>query len=103
MRKLVIAFAAAAVAVPAFAAPTATAPSGQPEQPKKEKKICKRVQESGSRLATSVCKTAAEWEKDPTTGDLTPLGVPFWNRMSNSTFLRSCNQGVGRLGAPPSP
>ncbi len=23
--------------------------------------------------------------------------IPFWNRMSNSEFLRRCNQGVGRL------
>lgn len=34
-------------------------------------------------------------------GSLTPLGVPYWNRMGNSTFLRSCSMGVGAL--PPRP
>ena len=30
-------------------------------------------------------------------GTLTPLGVPYWNRMANSTFLQSCSMGVGTL------
>jgi hypothetical protein len=70
MRKVLFVFVAAALAVPAFAAPNSPSAPGQPEQaPKKEKKICKRVSGSESRISTSVCKTAAEWEKDPSTGE----------------------------------
>jgi hypothetical protein len=68
MRKLVIAFVAAALAVPAFAASDTPSAPGQPEQsqkPKKEKKICKRANTTDSRIATTECKTAAEWERNP--------------------------------------
>lgn len=30
-------------------------------------------------------------------GTLTPLGVPYHNRMGNSAFLQNCNMGVGTL------
>lgn len=70
MRRVLFVVVAAALAVPAFAAPETSATSGQATQaPKKEKKICKRIADSASRIAASVCKTAAEWEKDPSTGE----------------------------------
>lgn len=70
MRNLVFAFAAAALAVPAFAAPDKPAASGQSDQkPKKEKKICRHVADSASRLALSTCKTAEEWEHDTGAAD----------------------------------
>jgi hypothetical protein len=69
MFKVSLAILAACLAVPAVAAPDAGSQSSQPDKPKKEKKICKRVASTESRVSTSVCKTAEEWEKDPTTGD----------------------------------
>ena len=30
-------------------------------------------------------------------GTLTPLDVPYHNRIGNSTFLQNCNMGVGTL------
>ena len=66
MHKLVLAVVAASLAVPAFAA-SDPAPA-QPEQsqpPKKEKKICKRVNSTESRIAINECRTAAEWARNP--------------------------------------
>jgi hypothetical protein len=65
MRKMIFVFVAAACAVPALAASDNASQPGQPQTPKKEKKICKRVAGSESRIATSVCKTAAEWAQNP--------------------------------------
>ncbi len=67
MRKRLFALIASALAVPVFAAPAAPAQPEQTQPPKKEKKICRHVVDSGSRIGTNVCKTVAEWEKDPTT------------------------------------
>jgi hypothetical protein len=69
MRKLMFAFVAAALAVPAFAAsdtPPASGASDQAQPPKKEKKICKRAGSTESRIATMECRTAAEWARNPT-------------------------------------
>ncbi len=42
----------------------ATAPDQETEtKAKKPKKLCKRVQTTGSRMKTRVCMTEAEWDK----------------------------------------
>ena len=66
MRKLfTVLFAAAPMvlgAVPAFA--QAAPGLAQPEAPKEEKKVCKRITETGSLArVTKVCLTRAEWER----------------------------------------
>ena len=63
MRKVLFVFVAAALAVPAFAAPDNSSAPAQPQKPKKEKKICKRMPApTGSWMPQTVCKTAAEWQ-----------------------------------------
>lgn len=70
MKSLLLLVLAASVASPAVAADPTTAGTGsapaaaKAEKPKKEKKICKSIASSESRLGTNVCKTAAEWAKD---------------------------------------
>ena len=52
------------------AGPSAAAPAVQAEA-KKERKVCKRLETSESRLgATRVCKTAAEWREEGSNVDL---------------------------------
>lgn len=63
MRKIVFALAAAALAMPALAASDPSS-SPQPEKPKKEKKICKHMSTTESRMGDVVCKTAAEWDQE---------------------------------------
>ncbi|HEX4736444.1 MAG TPA: hypothetical protein VH331_02670 [Allosphingosinicella sp.] len=68
MRKPLFAFIAAALAVPAFAAPdtASQADQQQSQKPKKEKKICKKMPApTGSWMSPMVCKTAAEWREEP--------------------------------------
>lgn len=66
MKTIVIAIAAlaAATAVPAFAAPSATAkPVADQAEPAKAKarKYCVSEMVTGSRLPIKMCKTRAEW------------------------------------------
>jgi len=61
MRKFAFAILAAALAVPAMAASDTSTETPKPEKPKKEKKICKHVATTESRMGTTICKTADEW------------------------------------------
>lgn len=56
------------LAVTAIASPAATAEPQQPVQ--KERRICRRMQETGSRMASSrLCLTAEQWrERESETG-----------------------------------
>jgi hypothetical protein len=77
MRKLLFASVAAALAVPALAAPdTSSQPDQQQSQkPKKEKKICKKVSApTGTWMSPTVCKTAAQWRQE-TDDDAQKIGV----------------------------
>jgi hypothetical protein len=76
VRKLLLALVAAALAVPAFAAPdTSSQPDQQQSQkPKKEKKICKKIPPTtGSWMSPTFCKTAAEWRGE-TNDDAQKIG-----------------------------
>lgn len=60
----------AAVAATLMIAGAAVA-KGKAEETPKEKKICKAVKTSSSRIpAKKVCRTAAEWAQGPTQEDL---------------------------------
>ena len=61
MVKFLIALSVAGLAAPAFAAE----PAAQPAPPAaEEKKVCKRVTETGSLVRkTKVCLTRAQWQK----------------------------------------
>jgi hypothetical protein len=63
MSKVFFALVAASLAVPAFAAPATGADVTKPDKPKKEKKICRHVSTTASRMGDTVCKTASEWEQ----------------------------------------
>ena len=67
MHKAAFAILAACLAVPAFAAASdsPTTDTSKPAKPAKEKKTCKKVQGSDSRIPEFVCKTAEEWAADP--------------------------------------
>jgi predicted secreted protein len=60
MRNFAVLLLAVSLAAPALAADDPAA--AKPEKPKKEKRICKNLATSESRLHNMVCKTAAEWE-----------------------------------------
>lgn len=48
----------------ALIAPAAQTPDAVPEKPKKERRICRGAQETGSRMGGGrVCKTKEEWAK----------------------------------------
>ena len=68
MHKAVFVILAACLAAPAIAAasdnPT-TSDTAKPEKPAKEKKICKKVTGSDSRIPEFECKTADQWAADP--------------------------------------
>lgn len=61
MRRLIVL--AVACAIPsALAAQTAAAePAASSEKPAKEKKICRREEETGSLMASRICHTKDEW------------------------------------------
>ena len=59
MFKFLLAFLALAVAAPAIAVEASPNPGQQ--KPKKEPKICKKIEQTSSRMPKSICKTAAEW------------------------------------------
>jgi hypothetical protein len=63
MRKAVFVILAALLAAPAVAAPATGADPTATPKPKKEKKICKHVTTTASRMGDTVCKTASEWEQ----------------------------------------
>ena len=65
MRSLIIAAAAVAFAAsPAVANGTKAADAAEaPKAAKAEKKICKRLETSGTRMAERVCLTKAQWDK----------------------------------------
>lgn len=72
MRKMLVAFVTVGLAVPAFAASDKAPASAQPEKPKKEKKICRHIDTTESRMGRVECKTAAEWDT-PTIDDTQKL------------------------------
>jgi hypothetical protein len=66
MHKVVFAIVAACLTVPAIAAADSpTTDASKPAKPEKEKKICKKVQGSDSRIPSFECKTAEQWAADP--------------------------------------
>jgi hypothetical protein len=70
-----IAVGALGIAVPAAA--TDGSQAAAPAKPKKEHRICKTRVRSGSNLATTVCKTNAEWAALEGTYDPdSEVGVP---------------------------
>jgi len=55
----------AATAAPLQAAPAGTGASETPPAARnKDRKICVRVDMSGTRLTRRICRTAAEWERE---------------------------------------
>jgi len=67
MRIAAFAILAACVATPAFASPDAPGTdTSKPAKPEKEKKICKKVHGTDSRIPEFECKTADQWASDPT-------------------------------------
>jgi len=64
-RRVAMLAAAACMAMPALAQTQATGQSGQGAKPKDPNRIiCEKVQDTGSRVATSkVCMTAQQWEE----------------------------------------
>ena len=70
MKRLVVLAVCGALAVPAMAfaadpAPTATAtPAAVQTTPKKERQVCKTIEEKGSRLGGKrVCRSQAQWDE----------------------------------------
>jgi hypothetical protein len=63
MRRLIVLAVACAVpgALFAQAATPATAPAAAAEKPAKEKKMCRREEETGSIMPTRICHTKEEW------------------------------------------
>ena len=60
MNKVALVLLAGALAVPAMAADPAPADQHY-SKPKKPHLICKRDQDTATRMSKAVCKTAAEW------------------------------------------
>jgi len=70
MRLICCAVLFALCSVPAAAITTDAQPAEQQtSKPKKERKICRVVQKTGSRMNPKVCKTQAEWDAIPA-GDI---------------------------------
>src|SRR5690349_14960498 len=60
MNRIALGLIAGALAMPAFAADPAPADQHY-SKPKKPHLICKRDQDTATRMSKAVCKTAAEW------------------------------------------
>ena len=73
MRKVLFVLVAAALAVPAYAASDNSSAQPQPQKPKKEKKICKHIDTTESRMGKTICKTQEEWD-GPVTDDAQKIG-----------------------------
>lgn len=72
--KLMTFVAATVLTVPAIGQTTGSAVP--PPKPKKEKKICRSAEaNSYSRMAPVVCRTKAEWDRNPTVGKDGDAGV----------------------------
>ena len=71
----------ASVALIAADPAQAPAPAAAPAtaEPAKEKKVCRKVEFTSSRMARRTCKTESEWAKDASTGanaaDLQRMGA----------------------------
>ena len=67
MKRLVILAACGALAAPALAFAADPAPAAAPaaaQTPKKEKQVCKTIEEKGSRLGGKrICRTQAQWNE----------------------------------------
>ncbi|MGN3973265.1 hypothetical protein [Tsuneonella sp. SYSU-LHT278] len=75
MRKIAATLLAIALVTPAMPAQAANKDDGPAEGAKKEKKICRQVLVTGSRMPKQACKTAREWATEAYNNDGSDLQV----------------------------
>lgn len=98
MRKVATALLALALATPAMPVLAATKDDGLAQGAKKEKKICRQVLVTGSRMPKQACKTAREWATEAYNNDGGDLQV---KAVGSSLENQDAASSLGGSGSGP--